>query len=312
MHRLVPNIEMAEPRGESAPDRDARHCCGPAMGGTRAKEEGTDSSTGKTDRSSGKRREGTANSYERGQQDDEPPPRDHPVLQLQRSHGNQALQRQLRSSTNHAKRGGNSSGDRHEQEAGRATEQVTRVSEPAVERACSNHTTAGGEREQCSDGKQVTRLRVVPETNVQRTPDLVLEFGDGTTTRVEIRTFTAAAKVKTGQEPTVSLGAATKLRSRPITNSELQGYIKDKAKTTSSRFSQLEAPMEGVPVGGRIAIGSHHKSVSPAVADAAMAELAPGLGPDVHSVTITTPSGTGAGRITLVYHRDGATFVRQP
>ncbi|WP_312621311.1 hypothetical protein [Haloarcula sp. 1CSR25-25] len=160
--------------------------------------------------------------------------------------------------------------------------------------------------------ERVTRLRVVPETNVQRTPDLVLEFGDGTTTRVEIRTFTAAAKVKTGQEPTVSLRAATKLRSRPITKSELKGNIKNKAKTTSSRFSQLDAPMEGVPVGGSIAIVSHHKTVSPAVADAAMAELTPGLGPHVHSVTITTPSGTGAGRITLVYHRDGATFVRQP
>jgi len=157
-------------------------------------------------------------------------------------------------------------------------------------------------------GRPVTRVRVVPHTSQQRTPDLVLEFADGTTTRVEIRAFTAAPRGHT--DPHAPLRRATESRRDAVSRSELETAVLSKAATSSSRRSQLDVPLRGVAVGGRISIQSHHRTISAADADAAMLNLAPRLGTHVQSVAFTSPSGTGAGRITLVYVRRGTGFVR--
>lgn len=158
------------------------------------------------------------------------------------------------------------------------------------------------------EGRPVTRVRVVPHTSQQRTPDLVLEFGDGTTTRVEIRAFTAAPRGHT--DPHAPLRRATESRRDAVSRSELETAVLSKAATSSSRRSQLDVPLRGVAVGGRVSIQSHHRTISAADADAAMLNLASRLGSHVQSVAFSSPSGTGAGRVTLVYVRRGTGFVR--
>ena len=52
------------------------------------------------------------------------------------------------------------------------------------------------------NGRPVAQVRVLPPTSTQRTPDLALTFGDGTTTRIEIRTFSfRAARALTPKRP---------------------------------------------------------------------------------------------------------------
>ena len=135
---------------------------------TGEKEERKQSSTDKTEHSLAKRQGSTASSHQREDENTNVRSRNQPVIQLQRSHGNQAVQRLLSSSTNQAKQGVNNSGDRYEQEANRTAEQVTPVSKPAVHRtcACGNHTTAGGECEECSEKKQ-SGLQTKLEVNKQ-------------------------------------------------------------------------------------------------------------------------------------------------
>lgn len=81
-------------------------------------------SEGKMGRSSTKRQDRTASWLERGREHPGPSSTDHPVLHLQRSHGNQAVQRLVRSGVIQPKLRVNDPGDRHEQEADRIADQV--------------------------------------------------------------------------------------------------------------------------------------------------------------------------------------------
>jgi hypothetical protein len=159
------------------------------------------------------------------------------------------------------------------------------------------------------NGRRVAQLRVVPQTSLQRSPDFVLTFEDGTTTRLESRAFTAAPRGHS--PPHAPLSAATRARAEhPITQGELETAILSKARSRPTRFSQLDVPMSGVPTGGQIAITSTHTPLSIATADAAVANLAPRLGNHVQSISLTFPDIATKTRITVVYHRQGTTFVR--
>src|SRR6516162_4518004 len=61
------------------------------------------------------------------------------------------------------------------------------------------------------NGKRVAEVRVLPPTNVQRTPDLVLTFDDKSKARIEIRTFTSAPRGHS--DPHAPLAQATRARS---------------------------------------------------------------------------------------------------
>lgn len=91
---------------------------------TRTKEEGKQSSTDKTGHSSAKSQDRTARRSERIRERPGPSSKEHPVVQLQWSHGNQAVQRLVRSGAIQAKLRANGPGDRYEQEADRVTEEV--------------------------------------------------------------------------------------------------------------------------------------------------------------------------------------------
>lgn len=97
---------------------------------TRTKEEGKQSSTGKTGHSSAKSQDRTARWPERGREHPGPGSKYHPVVHLQRNHGNQAVQRLVRSGAIRAKLRVNGPGDLYEQEADRVAEQVMRMSDP--------------------------------------------------------------------------------------------------------------------------------------------------------------------------------------
>src|SRR5437867_2685756 len=78
----------------------------------------------------------------------------HPLLELQRTIGNQAVLQLLRSGTIQAKLAFNSSGDVYEQEGGRVAEQVVVSSaQPSVIKrkcACGGALGLSGECEECS------------------------------------------------------------------------------------------------------------------------------------------------------------------
>jgi hypothetical protein len=78
----------------------------------------------------------------------------HPILQLQQTIGNQAVQRLLRSRTIQAKLAISQPGDIYEQEADRVAEHVMRMSEPAVQRACAPCSAGGAPCPKCSAEKK--------------------------------------------------------------------------------------------------------------------------------------------------------------
>jgi hypothetical protein len=158
------------------------------------------------------------------------------------------------------------------------------------------------------NGRQVAQVRVLPPTNVQRTPDLALTFSDGSTTRIEIRTFTSAPRGHS--EPHAPLAQATRTRADPLTQSAIEAAIASKAASTPTRFSQLDVPLAGVSPGGRIALGATHQRFSTATADAAVMHVAPRLGSYVHSISLMFVDDITGKRTTLVYNRQGTTFVR--
>lgn len=82
------------------------------------------SSTSKTGHSSAKKQDRTASWSARVHEQSGPDSKDHPVLQLQRSHGNQAVQRLVRSRAIQAKLEVNDPGDRYEQEADRVAKEA--------------------------------------------------------------------------------------------------------------------------------------------------------------------------------------------
>src|SRR4030095_197182 len=87
-----------------------------------------------------------------------------PILHLQRTIGNQAVQRMLQTGverisihapaekTRQARLAINSPGDSYEQEADRVSEQIMRMPEPRVQRTCACHSTpeSTGECEECA------------------------------------------------------------------------------------------------------------------------------------------------------------------
>ena len=78
----------------------------------------------------------------------------HPILHLQRTIGNQAVQHLLRSRSIQAKLAISEPGDVHEQEADRVADQVMRMPEPALQRACSACATGGSPCPKCAREKE--------------------------------------------------------------------------------------------------------------------------------------------------------------
>lgn len=128
----------------------------------RTKEKGKQTTTVKTRFSSAKQQSSTTSLPEQVR---EYRSNKHPVVQLQRSHGNQAVQHLVRAGAIRTNSRLNGPSDRNEKDADQVVEQMTRVSEPVVQRTCScgNSTVAGGECEECSKKKRLglqTKLRV--------------------------------------------------------------------------------------------------------------------------------------------------------
>ena len=79
-----------------------------------------------------------------------------PVLQLQQTFGNQAVQRLLRSRVIQARLNISQPGDPFEQEADRVAEKVMRMPAPAVQRACAPCSSGGSSCPKCEAGSQTT------------------------------------------------------------------------------------------------------------------------------------------------------------
>src|SRR6266478_8324836 len=89
--------------------------------------------------------------------------RAHPILQLQQSIGNQAVQRLLRSRTVQARLNISQPGDPFEQEADRVAEKVMRMPAPAVQRSCASCADGGSPCPECeAENEKAVQRRVRP------------------------------------------------------------------------------------------------------------------------------------------------------
>jgi len=89
-----------------------------------------------------------------------------PVLQLQQTFGNQAVQRLLRSRVIQARLNISQPGDPFEQEADRVAEKVMRMPAPAVQRACAPCSSGGPPCSKCeSEQEKLVQRRVEPSTD---------------------------------------------------------------------------------------------------------------------------------------------------
>ncbi len=90
--------------------------------------------------------------------------RAHPILQLQQSIGNQAVQRLLRSGTIQARLNISQPGDPFEQEADRVVEKVMRMPAPAVQRSCASCADGGSPCPECEAENEKTVQRKVRQS----------------------------------------------------------------------------------------------------------------------------------------------------
>ncbi len=116
-----------------------------------------------------------------------------PVLQLQQTFGNQAVQRLLRSRVIQARLNISQPGDPFEQEADRVAEKVMRMPAPAVQRACAPCSSGGSSCPKCEAEKEkLVQRRVEHSTdNIGASvPDNFLQnLGPGQPLDVSTRAF---------------------------------------------------------------------------------------------------------------------------
>jgi pyrrolidone-carboxylate peptidase len=102
----------------------------------------------------------------------------HPLLQLQQSLGNQAVQRMLQSRRLQAKLSISHPGDIYEEEADRVAEQAMRMPEPALQRTCAPCAAGGSLCPKCEDDqKRVVQRKTEPVSDPVDTsvPDTFLQ-----------------------------------------------------------------------------------------------------------------------------------------
>jgi hypothetical protein len=110
------------------------------------------------------------------------PTRLHPVLRLQQTAGNQAVQRLLRSRAIQPKVAISRPGDIYEQEADRVADQVMRMPEPVVQRTCSACASGGSPCSECETEQKglVQRKAEQPSDGGGSVPDdFIRNLGSG-------------------------------------------------------------------------------------------------------------------------------------
>jgi len=116
-----------------------------------------------------------------------------PILQLQQTLGNQAVQQLLRSRMLQAKLSISQPGDPFEQEADRVAEKVMRMPAPAVQRACAPCSSGGSSCPKCeSEEEKLVQRRVEPSTDSMdaSVPDNFLQnLGPGQPLDLSTRAF---------------------------------------------------------------------------------------------------------------------------
>jgi hypothetical protein len=164
-------------------------------------------------------------------------------------------------------------------------------------------------------GRAAARVEVIPSSSAGRTPDLVIHFADGSTTRYEMRTLTSAPRGHV--TPKADLGSGALARSlaedtarRPVSRSQIAQAILDKARVTATRPSQLTAPLAGVAPGGTISVNVTAATTNTTIIDGAVQSAASRLGPHVERIDVSYLLPRSASTDPLT--RGVLTYVRQP
>src|SRR5262245_29793397 len=117
----------------------------------------------------------------------------HPIVELQQTIGNQAVQRLLRSRMLQAKLNVSQPGDPFEQEADRVAKKVMRMPAPAVHRACAPCSSGGSPCSKCASEKEDLVQRQVeqsPDSGDASVPDNFLHrLGSGRPLNSSTRAF---------------------------------------------------------------------------------------------------------------------------
>jgi len=117
----------------------------------------------------------------------------HPILQLQRAIGNQAVLQLLRSGMIQPKLTISQPGDVYEQEADRIADEVMRMAEPTLQRACASCSAGGTPCPKCEDEKKVLVQRKTEQATDTSTTsvsdDFLHDLGPGQPLEPSTRAF---------------------------------------------------------------------------------------------------------------------------
>jgi hypothetical protein len=195
------------------------------------------------------------------------------------------------------------------------------LANPQLRRAAANelHIITRYLERGAPDGRQVSKITVIPSAKGQTTPDLFIEYTDGTSERLEATTITSSPAGRVAQQPTTFPGnkrgageLVRKTGERIATLTDVKEAIRRKA--VGSKL-QLNAPMTGVAPGGTVEIGIPFGLPDPRVIDQALKDLAGNIHANVRGINFTYTDRDEAGHATRksrFYARQSNTFVLTP
>jgi hypothetical protein len=168
------------------------------------------------------------------------------------------------------------------------------------------------------DGKQVANVKLIAPSSAGRTPDRGITFVDLTTARDESVSVTSASRGHLRHDPDTETSGAALARvseSRAATQSKVEHAILNKAKHTSSRPSQLTAPLVEFADGGRISVTiTKDAGLTSAMIDDIMRDIR--LGDHVQSVKVTnfqprseTPSAPHLREVSIYTRQANGSYV---
>jgi hypothetical protein len=161
-------------------------------------------------------------------------------------------------------------------------------------------------------GREIRTIHVVPSSNTGRTPDLAIDFTDGSSTHLEQTTLTSAPGGRVTVEPQQFEGGklsrgglvnATNERSNPAAG-DVVAALRRKGVGPGIQVNQ---PVQGRQAGGTVSIDVV-APVDPAIVDQAVRDIGPEMNPGVDAIEATTSSRNADGHLTRTTRR----FERAP
>jgi hypothetical protein len=160
---------------------------------------------------------------------------------------------------------------------------------PVHRRAASHeiHTLVRYLEHGSPDGRAVARLDVIPSRSGTQSPDFVVHYSDGTLERLEVTAVTSGARGTQSTARGTDLVARERLAEATLTRSNVLAGDIGRAIMRKATGRQLLDTLAEVPQGGSIVVHVTFGSITPSIADQAVASVANQIGPAVSCIEIS-------------------------